>query len=413
MKGKRTYLAFGAILLAMVAIALLTPQQVNWASTFDRGDKIPYGSYILYERLSDIFPGSEIQTHNQPFYMLEDALEDSGSTSIIITSDLKADDLDVRTMTRFAASGNTIFISAFGLPQLLADTLGIDIRESLHVLSPDSDWTVSLQVPEQQRTFRFRHEDVTYWIADADSTTQIPTAAGPARRAVVIRPRVVLGADSSGHPDFVKIPFGQGAFFIHTVPQAFTNYNMLKRDNNKYVAGCLSQLPRGTVYWDDYYKPFHQAKADTPLRFVLSVPAYKWAFYLALTTAFTYMLFAGKRLQRIIPVLQPPANMSLQFTQTVGTLYYQQRDHRDIAIKKMTYLLERIRQYYMLPTGDIGPAFRSRLAYKSNVSIETINEVFEVFDRDIIRVRYINEEVLIAFNTALEKFYNESGLINK
>jgi hypothetical protein len=126
-----------------------------------------------------------------------------------------------------------------------------------------------------------------------------------------------------------------------------------------------------------------------------------------------YMIFASKRKQRIIPIVTPPANLSLEFTRTIGTLYFQQRDHRDIAVKKMIYLLEKVRQYYFLQTADTSDAFRAKLSHKSNVSIETINGVFDIYEREIKRVRYIDEKTLIRFNAALEVFYKESGLINK
>jgi hypothetical protein len=126
-----------------------------------------------------------------------------------------------------------------------------------------------------------------------------------------------------------------------------------------------------------------------------------------------YMLFASKRVQRIIPIVKPPVNLSLQFTRTIGSLYYQQHDHRDIAVKKMIYMLEKVRQQYFLQTVQTDEAFRIKLAHRSNISMDTINGVFDIYERDIRRVYTIDEKTLIAFNTALEKFYQESGLNNK
>lgn len=413
MKIRRTYVILGGILIVLAVIAWLTPQPVDWTATFDRTDKIPYGSYILYERLKDIFPGGDITSTDKPFYMTSGDSTEEGADCIIVTAELIADDLDIRSMTSFAARGNNVFISAYSIPQLLADTLGISIRQSLEALKADSGYIVHLTAGGGSRSYLFRHEDVTCWIGDADSMPGVTKVADLDKQKMEVRRRITLGTDRAGHANFVKIPFERGAFFIHVEPLAFTNYNMLKLNNNQYAAGCLSQMPDGQVYWQEYYKPFHRDKADTPLRFILSVPAYRWAYYLAIFTAILYMIFAGKRLQRIIPVLAPPVNASLEFTQTVGTLYYQQRDHHDIAVKKMTYLLERIRQYYQLPTGDISSAFRARLAYKTNVDIGTVSAVFAIYENEIQRTRFISEETLIAFNSALEKFYNESGLINK
>lgn len=416
MKGKGAYIALVLILAGLIVLARLTPDKVVWVPTFDSKDKIPYGSFILYKRLKDIFPHGRIETADYSFYNFMERGEDSGASYLIVTGDLNASDLDVRRMTAFAAAGNNVFIAADHIPQLLADTLGIEIKEEMDILSADSTGYLTRLADSNysKDTFRIKDEAVARWIKDADPRANLLGEEMDApRQSVVARPRLTLGLDLHGRANFAKIPFGQGAFLIHLIPLTFTNYNMLKRNNNEYVAACLSRLPDGDIYWDQFYKPYHRDRASSPFRFIVSVPAYRWALYLAIVSAIMYMVFAGKRLQRIIPILQPPANLSLKFTRTVGTLYYQQKDHRDIAIKKMTYLLQRIRQYYMLPTGDTGSIFRSRLAYKSNVDIETINDVFDIFDRDIIRVRHITEGVLIEFNTALEKFYNDSGLINK
>lgn len=417
MKIKRTYIILALIFLSLVLLAYLTPKEINWTPTYTRLDKIPYGDYVLYERLKDIFPGSEIGTPDRGFYNFEETTEDSGANYIIVTSDLSADDLDVRKMADYVDYGNNIFISAYSLPKKLEDTLGISLKNSIKILQPDSEVYVGNFTSEEIRTkngYHFKHENVSFEIEDAKlSRFNVLVGDSTEMTSVVLRPRTVLGTDGNGKANFVKIPFGKGAFFIHVFPLAFTNYNMLKKDNADYAAKCLSFLPNGYTNWDEYYKPFKKTKAETPLRFLLSVPAYTWALYIALFSMAVYMIFASKRMQRIIPVVTPPSNLSLQFTRTIGTLYFQQKDHRDIAVKKMIYLLEKVRQYYFLQTADTSDAFRARLSHKSNVSMDAINGVFDIYEREIRRERYIDEKTLIRFNAALEIFYNESGLINK
>jgi hypothetical protein len=416
-KIKRTYIVLALIFLSLVLLAYLTPKEINWTPTYTRSDKIPYGDYVLYERLKDLFPGSEIGLPDKGFYNFEDYNEDSGANYIIVTDELKADDLDVRKMAYYAGNGNNIFISAYALPKKLEDTLGISLKNSIQILQPDSAVYVGNFTDEKIRTkdgYHFKHENVSFQIEDA-TLSKFNALVGDSTEmtSVVLRTRTTLGTDAKGKANFVRIPFGKGAFFIHVFPLAFTNYNMLKKDNADYVAKCLSFLPEGHTYWDEYYKPFKKTKADTPFRFLLSVPAYTWALYIALLAMAAYMIFASKRKQRIIPIVTPPANLSLEFTRTIGTLYFQQRDHRDIAVKKMIYLLEKVRQYYFLQTADTSDAFRGKLSHKSNVSMETINGVFDIYEREIKRVRDIDEKTLIRFNAALEVFYKESGLINK
>ncbi len=415
MKIKRTYIILALVLLSLIGIAYLTPKEVDWTPTYARTDKIPYGDYILYHRLGDIFPGSHIFRSENSFYSFGKYSGDGRSNYLIICDQLKADDLDVSYMASYAAQGNNIFIASYDLPQKLKDTLGIELKNSVEMLHQDSNYVINFtdEKLKVKSGYRFKHENFSFAIVDADSLKTNPLTNDTIARPLAKRQHIVLGRDMKGNANFIKVPFGNGAFYIHSFPPAFTNYNILKKNNSDYVSACLSFLPNEQIYWDEYYKPFRRAKADTPFRFILSVPSYTWALYTALLTMLVYMLFASKRVQRIIPIVKPPVNLSLQFTRTIGSLYYQQHDHRDIAVKKMTYMLEKVRQQYFLQTVQTDEAFRIKLAHRSNISMDTINGVFDIYERDIRRVYTIDEKTLIAFNTALEKFYQESGLNNK
>ena len=58
----------------------------------------------------------------------------------------------------------------------------------------------------------------------------------------------------NGNVNFLRIKYGEGNFFLNTVPLAFTNYHLLNSDNNEYVYKALSHLPVQQTFWDDYYK---------------------------------------------------------------------------------------------------------------------------------------------------------------
>src|ERR1700753_3727542 len=61
MKGLKTYLIAGSIFLALYIIAELNrPKVINWTETLNCGEKIPFGDYITFNRLNDVFPGAKI-----------------------------------------------------------------------------------------------------------------------------------------------------------------------------------------------------------------------------------------------------------------------------------------------------------------------------------------------------------------
>ncbi|MFT7082465.1 MAG: hypothetical protein ACJAT0_000940, partial [Nonlabens sp.] len=48
------YIIFGVVAL-MLLLEVITPQPLSWEESYTSGDKIPYGAYVLYNQLEDLF----------------------------------------------------------------------------------------------------------------------------------------------------------------------------------------------------------------------------------------------------------------------------------------------------------------------------------------------------------------------
>lgn len=422
MKSKnKNIILLGIYLVLLIILGLGMPTEIDWRPTFSGDDKIPYGDYVLYNRMNDICRPVTRLTKPATFYSFYQYLEDRNFptlTNIVIINDVfNADELDVTAMCSYVANGNNVFIATTQLPKKLIDTLGVDYKEKaligLNLPRRDSSlpYVLNLYQPGVYKPggYRYKSEYVAQAIVDADTAVADTLFEKPGH----ILPRINLGSDNEGHVNFVQVPFGKGNFYIHSFPLAFTNYYMLKDDNFNYVSACLSYLPNQKTYWDEYYKPFRHDKPQTPLRFVLSTASLRWAYYAGMVSLLIYVLLSLKREQRPIPIIKPFKNLSLDFTRTIGTLYYQQHDHRDLAAKKMSYLLEKIRNNYFLPTDRPDAIFQEKLAQKSNVPLETVSKIFSIYAGEIKDAGSVTESVLQEFNSAIEKFYTQSGLINK
>ncbi len=135
--------------------------------------------------------------------------------------------------------------------------------------------------------------------------------------------------------------------------------------NETYAATVLSFLPKHQIIWDNYYKSGRKI-ITSPLRFILQNQALKWAFYITMISLILFVIFRGKRTQRIIPVVEPLKNATLDFTRTIGDLYYQHGDFTNIITNKIQYFLEQIRSKYYLNTNELNEGFISKLAIKSS-----------------------------------------------
>jgi hypothetical protein len=196
---------------------------------------------------------------------------------------------------------------------------------------------------------------------------------------------------------------------------------MVKNDKADYAFKALSYLPEQPIFWDEYVNVMSIGKSarstsksreargvedtqESPFTFIVSQPALKWAYFITLSTLFIYLIFGGKRRQRIIPLIESPKNTSLQFVETIGSLYYQQKDHKSIAEKKITHLLTYVRTKFYLKTNETNQEFRIDLSHKSGISSREINDLFEYISF-VQNIDSIAENQLITLNEQIENFY--------
>jgi hypothetical protein len=216
----------------------------------------------------------------------------------------------------------------------------------------------------------------------------------------------VLGVDEEGRANYVRIDAGGGQIFVHLVPLAFTNYHLLEPRGLAYATRAWSYLPVRTTWWDAHYKP-GRSQADTPLRFVLSDPSLRWAYYLLLGGVALFIVVMAKRRQRVIPVIEPPRNDSLDFVRTVGRLYHQHGDHAALARKRIAFFLDYVRSHLNLPTHALDEDLADRIAERSGVESETVHRLLQRM-RDVRSRDALTEAELHALNDQLETFYQHS-----
>ncbi|HWZ22232.1 MAG TPA: hypothetical protein VNW06_06230, partial [Cytophagaceae bacterium] len=182
----------------------------------------------------------------------------------------------------------------------------------------------------------------------------------------------------------------------------FTNYNMLLEDNAEFISASLSYLPVRDTYWDEYYKNYREIDNDN-LRFIKSQPPLFWAYYVALFSAIVYIVFETKRRQRIIPVVEPPRNTTVEFVSTIGRLYFQKGNHKDIASKKIYYFLEYIRAKFYVTTNVFDKEFIDKLAERSGLDKTKVSQLFALI-QNLQQARGVSQKDLMELNKRIEEF---------
>ncbi len=369
---------------------LFQQEDLDWRETYSLEEKIPFSSYVFYDLLDEIFPGQKILPSYNSFYLAADSTDFQGSNWIFVNSDFRPEATDVNKMMRYVEAGNSILISAGFIGGSLADSLNLKHRFELK-----ANDTVSLKLTDQQFK-EIPHYDIDkiylyHYFASYDSANW-----------------QVLGTDDSSKTNFIKIEHGRGFFLLHSVPRIFTNYHILKGKSLQYLSAVISYLPVRRTIWDEYYKE-SRVEMKSPLRFVFNRNALRWAYYTALVTLVLFMIFAARRKQRIIPVIPPPKNDTLDFVQTVGRLYHQHSDHKNLLDKKITFFLEDLRSTLYINDEPFSEAFIKRVSSKTELEPEKIQTFFEEMQK-IQKKEIIHEKDLLHINSLIEDFNKEIKL---
>ncbi len=87
------------------------------------------------------------------------------------------------------------------------------------------------------------------------------------------------------------------------------------------------------IFWDTKSNTAYN-EVNSPLRFILSEPSLRSAWRLGIVGLLLFVLFMAKRRQRIVPVKTALTNTSVAFAKTIGNLYYQEGQPKDLIVKK-------------------------------------------------------------------------------
>jgi hypothetical protein len=128
MKWMRGYVGLILLILAAYLYAeFKRPPRIDWTVTLDRYDRIPFGTYILYDRLNDIF---EVKPEHPAGTVYEryHHRTDTGEVAIFIARNFKTSQVDDEALLRYIALGNTVFLATEDVSAGLADTLRLALK---------------------------------------------------------------------------------------------------------------------------------------------------------------------------------------------------------------------------------------------------------------------------------------------
>jgi len=365
----KTYkIAFGLFLLLIISLAWLEssePEPINWNPSYTNTDKIALGSLIFFESWTQSNPERFEEIKIPPYEYLNE--EPKNGTYFFLNNYVSFDNDELDDILNWVSQGNTLFISAYNFGGNLEDTLKVQLSSYISADGFKSRPALNLVNSnlKLEKTLEFDQDLPAVYFEEIDTLNQ-----------------VVLGTSAFGKKDteekinFIKTGFGNGEIYLHSVPQAFSNYFLLKNKNYQYQEALLAYLSGNTILWDGYYKS-GKGFFTSPLYILLNNRPLKWAYYFIIITAILFILFEGKRKQRSIPVVNTLQNKSYEFTETVSNLFLEQKKYHDLGLKKIKLFMEYIRNEYRLDPSNMNDHFYRDLASKSENSTDHTKKLFE------------------------------------
>ena len=411
MKKFLPYILGGIIVIAAVILIITggnsQKRTLNERVSFQKKDRIPYGTYVAFESLKYLFPRASISINNkEPGYWDSLSNYDTSQALVIISPIFYADEFEMKKIIRFIENGNDVFISSAIVSEDAQTILNcsisyLDIYDLFSGRPVEEDTLrVSLANPPFERSYSYMYPGKRlgchFYKIDSSATT-------------------VLGSDHGGNTNFIHLKAGQGNLYLHLAPMAFTNYFLLRDKNMSYYEDVLSVISPGTktVVWDEYYlrkkQPYARRSGSRNgwMNTLFNYPALKWGLLTAIFTLLLYVLLEMRRKQRYIPVVTRPRNDSLDFVKTIGRLYYDKGDHKNLCRKMAAYFLEHVRNRYKLPTSELNEDFIKNLQFKTGLNESEIHSIV-FFIQDMEKTSAITDHQLAYFHKQLESFYSKA-----
>ena len=385
--AKIIWIVIGVIVAFLTAMILLWPKNHPWWLTLNESDN-PYDIRFFYELIEKSNPDIEMVHLDKPYNLSLEKYEDDSTLNIVhIAYSTYIDSLEISHLMDFVEEGNKFISFSHSPPIMLMTHLLLEedsLRDVYELLNGESFFYSYDGFTLEDDSVQDAKKNLIYNLKDRFGTREKTI-----KDTLVLRIRdradypmfyrsykeetdsfrymyfteyltsldqvQVLGTQGED-VNLITIPHGKGAFYFHSTPLALTNFHLARSTSLDYIGALLAEMNDGDVLIDDiFHSPNSQVDSqhsenpylpESPISFILSIESLRWAWYLMIAGALLFLVFRTRREQRVIPVIPPVKNNSLEFASTVGRLYYKEKNHKRIAQELCFFFSNHIRKRY-------------------------------------------------------------------
>ena len=343
----RTKFIIGILLLLGIVFAIeyrMTKKFV-WIPTYSHTDAQPFGCMLFDSLMQASLPNGYAVSKKTIWQMRHDSVF-TQKRSLLIATDDYINNSDIRDLFGLVENGHTVLVAAKRLYNF-ADTLQIDYHYN-------SDFNIS------NIAGRNIEKTELCWTQDSAVYRGHPLSVSLYNQLI---PFTLEGNDSVAcdtlimlmeynenkeqvdeHPIALSFKWGKGELILVSAPLLFTNYMTISGQGSLMQARLMDRLKQHPVIRMESYVSGTAQTESSQFYVFLQRPPLRWALYLTVLSLLLFCIFTARRRQRVIPVVQKPQNMNLEFVKLIGSLYWQQHDNPGLLAKKLAYATEEIRR---------------------------------------------------------------------
>lgn len=358
MKGSRIYI-LSVVLLAVVLmfIQMRLPHDFIWQESFATDDREPYGCFVFDSIMRQTLPhGYEVK--NLSIHKLSKECREKKQNVLIVAPLISLSGSDCRSLKRLAEGGSDIIVAARNTNDSQTDSVlkkEFGIRYVAYAYVTEYEVLNAVKTNNMKHVFdsiRWNHDDVfpqkeyrcyafvtNPYLLVLDENHKGRVLAYTGEKVVAYRMRL-----------------GKGSITFVSTNLAFTNYGVISSSISGYTMRLMSQIAGRHVVRTTTFLPSPDKAVggyESPTGYFFKEPPLRLALLLSVCAVIIFMIFNARRRQRAIPVLPTKKSNSLEFTQLIGSLYWQSHDNTDLVRKKYSLFCDKIRRQTGIDIGNV------------------------------------------------------------
>ncbi len=398
-------------LLGFVVLFSCTNTYVDWTPSFDSKYKHPLGTYILYNELETLFPGESVVRINSNLTDFFEETYYTNSNFIYINEYMDLDSIQQKKLSEWVTDRSIAFLSYSNSRifkdsiQTRNDTFQNHYYNFKEIAKSDTIYQLYLNddhyFPHQKYSLKGKILQ-NYFVTYPQNATVLGT----------------IKLDGKEYPNFIKIPYGGGWYYLHAEPLCFTNIGLLNDEISKYTEDVLSFLPSKTIIWNNYriqsrkYQQRSEGGMSSMLSFAWKQKPLQTGLLLFFIAGILYILFNSSRRQKIIPYVAPYKNDLLDYSSSLNKVYKKSKNFKYLIRQKMAYFRNMMRAHYYFTQIDFDDEFAQQLHAKSQVPLSEciylVNYLHEMNTQG-----YCTYNQFLKLSDLLDDFYIKSKLYGR